>query len=482
MGTVELLGRTRLTQKQKGYVENLKNTGNALMSLLNDVLQLAKSEAGKSKLNLSCVDLVAVTQSMCDLMSARAGEKGLSLEFQKHGDIPKYIEADEARLRQVLLNLIGNAVKFTEKGGVVVSLAGQNTIVGNTSVAFEVQDTGIGIEQKDFDSLFQPFVQLHGNFSQSTEGTGLGLSICRDLVRAMGGELEVESQPGKGSRFSFTLEFASAAEDTVAYGQNVQSVLPHVAPVAARVLVVDDVALNRDVLKELLQHYGYFVSVAQSGDEALQRVRSEPFDAIITDVFMPGMDGLELVRRLRKRRYMARIIGLTAAFDEHVRMDCLSVGFDLVLAKPASGETLHRSLISILDMPRPTNAAEENAPPVFDPEYIDGYFEALGPVQMSRLLDDFRETVDEEMERAAAAIEQKHTDLYVQALHKLGGALSTVGLLRLGRSLEATAVEVRSGAEISLEPTAVRQDLDAALRDLETYLDRKAAGIGVEAS
>jgi CheY-like chemotaxis protein len=158
-----------------------------------------------------------------------------------------------------------------------------------------------------------------------------------------------------------------------------------------RVLVVDDVALNRDVLKELLLHFGYSVTVAQSGEAALQCVDAEHFDAVITDVFQPGMDGIQLGRRLRKQMEGARIIGLTAALDVEIRWECFSVGFDMVLAKPVSGETLHRSLLGLIDRPQHPDGA-----PVFAPDYLDSHFETLGTGQTLQIIACFRETVEQE--------------------------------------------------------------------------------------
>jgi signal transduction histidine kinase/CheY-like chemotaxis protein/HPt (histidine-containing phosphotransfer) domain-containing protein len=479
MGTIELLGRTRLSGNQKGYVDNLRNAGNALMSLLNDVLQLAKSEAGKSKLQYAPVDLVAVSRSMCDLMSARALEKGLALSFHTAGDIPEYVEADESRLRQVLLNLVGNAVKFTEKGEVLVSLTGRASQNETVRIDFEIRDTGIGIDSKDIEDLFRPFVQLQGASVEPMEGTGLGLSISRDLVRAMGGDIEVESLPGQGSCFRFTLDFTLAPEATAQTVAEMPAV-PGGVQSGQKVLVVDDVELNRKVLKELLGHFGYSVCAAASGKEALRLAGSDEFDAIVTDVFMPGMDGPQLGRLLRERKYPATIVGLTAAYDEAVRMDCLAAGFDLVLAKPVSGEALHRALAGILGARQPEPAAAPTVLPEFEPKYLEGYFDTLGEGPTLQMISGFRETIESEMERVSSASASGSTDLCSRALHKLGGAFATVGLLRLGRMLEELAMQVRTGGKAQLNTDEIRAKVDTSLQQLEAYLDLKTEDHGAE--
>jgi CheY-like chemotaxis protein len=358
-----------------------------------------------------------------------------------------------------------------------VYLNGTTTENGNVCVDFEIRDTGIGIDQRDMDDLFRPFVQLQNGPVQSTEGTGLGLSISRDLVRSMGGDISVESRLGRGSSFLFTLDFAPLPEEAATPEANTPSI-PEAAT-GTRVLVVDDVELNRRVLTELLVHFGYTVSEAASGDEALRLAKTETFDAIVADVFMPGMDGPELARRLRKRKYRAKVLGLTAAYDDAVRMDCLAAGFDLVLAKPVSGETLHCNLSGILGTSQPELSIAKRTAPEFEPKYLDGYFETLGYASTLQMISEFRAGVDREMENLSSASAAERADLCAQALHKLGGALATVGLLKVGRSLEHLAVQLRRGGKVRVSLDKIRADLAISLDHLKVYLDGKAAAPGV---
>jgi len=470
MGTVELLGRTRLDRAQRDHVSNLKHAGNALLSLLNDVLQLAKSEAGKDELHLSRVALVDVTRSMCNLMSARATDKGLDLVFRTEGDVPEFVEADEARLRQVLLNLVSNAVKFTDKGRVEVVVKGESAGAGKARIKFSVADTGIGIAEQDKERLFKPFVQLSNADREASEGTGLGLSISHELVHAMGGKLEVESRQGAGSRFYFSLDLHSATAPEPETTEVARSSDQYGTSESLHILVVDDVPLNRDVLRELLTHYGHAVETAASGTVALERASANQFDVIVTDIYMPDMDGLQLGRRLRRRKDKARLIGLTAAYDDDLRVESASIGFDLLLAKPVSGETLHRGILGVLDLQRADGQADEAQIAHFEPSYLEGYVQMLGGAHTRQLIAEFHQTVEAELERLAGALQSGNLTAMAVGLHKLAGTLSTVGLLRLGKTLETRSALIRSGKATTIDIAALRAELDRARAEVDDYI------------
>ena len=470
MGTVELLGRTRLDRGQRDYVSNLKHAGNALLSLLNDVLQLAKSEAGKDELHLSRVALVDVTRSMCNLMSARAADKGLDLVFKTEGHVPEFVEADEARLRQVLLNLVGNAVKFTDAGRVEVVLNGESAGDDKVRITFSVTDTGIGIAEQDKERLFSPFVQLANMGRGASEGTGLGLSISHGLVHAMGGSLEVESRQSVGSRFYFSLDLLSAAAPAQDTADGERSSDLRGASESLHILVVDDVPLNRDVLRELLTHYGHVVETADSAPAALERASTNQFDVVVTDIFMPDMNGLQLGRRLRRRKDKTRLIGLTAAYDDDLRVESASVGFDLLLAKPVSGETLHRGILGVLDLQRADEEADQTQIAHFDPSYLEGYVQMLGDARTQQLIADFHQTIEAERDRLADALRSGNLPAMAVGLHKLAGALSTVGLLRLGKSLETRSALLRSGKATTIDLTALSADLDRARAEIDEHM------------
>jgi len=352
LGALELLRQSQLDAQQRRLVRTAAASGESLMAILNDVLDHSKIEAGMLNLVSAPMSLHSVARSVVTLFRANAESKGLSLAVELDDDTPNWVLGDAQRLKQVLLNLVGNAIKFTEQGGVTVRLRGLPAHAGTVRVLFEVQDTGIGIPAGAREHLFQPFHQIDGNRNRRRGGTGLGLAISQRIVEAMGGHIEVDSAPGAGSRFRFALTLPAdpspappTQPDSAMMGLDEPA-----APLAGTVLLVEDNVVNRMIGVEMLESLGMRVVEAEDGAQALTQLDRYEIDLVLMDCQMPVMDGYTATEQIRVRESRfglprVPIVALTAnAFDEDVAR-VRAVGMDGHLAKPYTRNQL-RELLS----------------------------------------------------------------------------------------------------------------------------------------
>ena len=339
IGMTSLLLDTPLTATQKDYVETIRASGEALLVLINDILDLSKMESGKVKIERAPFDLAAVIAESLEMVAPLAARQGLALQHTIAPGTPQGLVGDLARTRQVLVNLVGNAVKFTPEGEVRVALSARRWEGNRCEVLFAVSDTGIGIPGEELDRLFVDFHQLDGSLTRKHGGTGLGLAISRRLTELMGGRIWAESTPGQGSTFYFTLVGEAATcpprQPAVPPG------LPPPPPdQPLRILLAEDHPVNRQVMLGLLDHLGYRAEVAADGREVLAALARQPYDLILMDVQMPEMDGLEATRRIRRQPpggpggHQPRILAMTAHAMSGDRERCLEVGMDGYLSKP----------------------------------------------------------------------------------------------------------------------------------------------------
>ena len=326
-----------LPESAKLYVQRIITAGRSLLSVVNDILDFSKLDARQVELDPHPFDLVAFIEDTVDLLAGQAASKGLALKVEIDDPAPGLINADSARLRQVLLNLINNAIKFTEVGAVTITV-GYDAAQGLLQVA--VADTGQGIAAEKQDRLFQRFSQADGSINRSHGGTGLGLAICKGLVDLMGGTIGVDSIEGRGATFRFSITAPLAGESQV---QTVELETPDQAS-PAHILLVDDVAVNRELVKAMLEPFGHSFAEAGSGVEAVQAALGVPFDIIFMDLQMPGMDGLTATRIIRESAELNRrtpIIALSANVLSHHLAACEEAGMNDHLAKPIQpGELL----------------------------------------------------------------------------------------------------------------------------------------------
>ncbi|KVL87894.1 hybrid sensor histidine kinase/response regulator [Burkholderia stagnalis] len=360
LGMTELLQRTTLTAKQRNFVDTVYRSGQTLLTIIDDILDFSKIEAGKLVLERIAFNLYQLLDDVVSLLEPMARRKALALRLRKHDPVPQWVRGDPVRLRQILTNLVGNAIKFTERGQVELAVSSPE----HGLVVFTIADSGIGIAPDVSAQLFKPFQQADSSTARQYGGTGLGLVISRQLAEMMGGTLSVESAPGQGSVFTVTarLEPADAA------GAAATSASRSLA--GLKVLIADDSETDRSVLVEHAIEWQLRVATASGGDDALAQLRAaaddgQPFDLAIVDVRMPGMDGISLVRHIRDDPALRalRIITLTA-FE---RMDSIQVarelGIDARLTKPLHGADLYACIASVMRVtpPRLPSAAPVDA-------------------------------------------------------------------------------------------------------------------------
>ncbi len=340
IGMTELLLSTSMERTQRDYVETIRSSADALLSVINDILDFSKIEAGKLDIDYVEMDLRSHVEDIASMMAFQAAAKDLELIVNVSPEVPERVLGDPQRIRQCLVNLAGNAIKFTHSGEIVITVCTAGRHDGRVVTLFEVRDTGIGISADSIQSLFEPFVQADSSTTRHFGGTGLGLSIVRRLVEMMHGEVGVTSEPGRGSSFWFTLPFEQV---------EVTGVVPtlQVAPSHRRILVVDDNQTNRRVVAGHLQHAGYEVELASSGAAALQLLTAaadvaRPFDVVLVDLQMPGMDGSTLGERINQdvRLSQARLVMLTSMDRQGDLQHFADIGFAAYLAKPVRAREL----------------------------------------------------------------------------------------------------------------------------------------------
>lgn len=339
LGMAHALEHTELSPRQGDYVRALLRSGGGLMTILNDILDLAKIEAGKFEIEHRAFSLEEKLAKVSELWEPTAREKGLALTYELDAAAPFWVMGDPARVRQILLNLVSNAIKFTETGS--VHLRAIQTSDGRMSIT--VQDTGPGMSEAVQARLFQGFTQADSSIARQFGGTGLGLAISRELARLMGGDILLHSRPGEGS--TFTLVLPLPATDGPA-----PCSAPSSAPVAhdsLRVLVVDDNRTNQEVARALLEAVGVQVATVSGGQAALDTLAFERFDLVFMDIHMPGMSGLEAMQRIRDLDRIAAetpVVALTADAMAGERERLLKAGFDGYLTKPIEPAALIRTL------------------------------------------------------------------------------------------------------------------------------------------
>ena len=341
IGMAHLALKTELTAKQHDYLKKVDISAKALLGIINDILDFSKIEAGKLDMESVDFQLEDTLENISTLVGIKTQEKGLELLFKTDPSVPTALVGDPLRLGQILINLSNNAVKFTDEGEIVVSTELVKKDGDQATLKFSVQDTGIGMTAEQAAKLFQPFMQADSSTTRKYGGTGLGLTISKRLAEMMGGEIWVESEQGKGSTFSFTANFGIGKEKAK------KRFKPSPDLRGMKVLVVDDNATSRDIFQEMLESFRFEVTLAASGPEGLTELEnaaeSQPFELVIMDWKMPGMDGIEASRRIKNHRDLSKIpaiIMVTAYGREEVLQQVEEVGLEGFLLKPVSPSML----------------------------------------------------------------------------------------------------------------------------------------------
>ena len=377
MGMTDLALGEDLSPTLRDYLQTVKQSADGLMELLNEILDLSRIEAGGFQLEVIPFDLRTIVEQVAKTLGVRAYEKGLELACDL-GDVPTRLLGDSLRLRQVLVNLVGNAVKFTAKGAVVVSAQLESREPQGVALQFAVADTGIGITPEDQERIFAPFTQADASTTRRYGGTGLGLTITRRLVGAMGGRVWVESRPGEGSTFRFTARFGlQEGLEEVAEALGIQEQAAKTAgsaPAATakapsrllQVLVAEDTAANQKVVAYVLGKRGHAIEVAHNGQQALEALDRRDFDVVLMDVQMPVVDGFEATQAIRRladpKKARLPVIAMTAYALKGDVDRCLNAGMDGYISKPIKGDELIELVERLAEGPMPEAGPSRHAP------------------------------------------------------------------------------------------------------------------------
>ncbi len=456
IGMTALLLHTDLSARQQEYVETVRSSSDALLALIDDILDFSKIEAGRLELERQPFDPLACLHSAADIVSAQAALKGLELR-REIGALPPGLRGDATRLRQVLVNLLGNAVKFTERGAVSLAATARPVAGARQGAAFElelsVSDTGIGIPEERVGELFQPFSQGDPSTTRRFGGTGLGLAISRRLAELMGGRLEVESRAGGGATFRCRVVL-EAAEPPPPPAAGLAVLDPHLAErLPLRILVAEDNPVNQRLALLLLEQLGYQAELAANGREVLAALERSSFDLVLMDVQMPVLDGLAATRALRERWPQGgpRVVAMTASALREDREACLAAGMDDFLTKPIRIEALVAALqgCAATAVPTPTESAATQA---LDPRRIAG-LRALrrrdGTDMARHVVQLFLDTAPALIGRLREAAARGQAQPVAALAHELRGSAQAVGaepLAALAGDLESAA---RAGRELA---------------------------------
>lgn len=455
LGTASLLHDSSLDTEQRKYVDIIRNSGQALLSVLNDILDFSKIEAGKLTMDVTDVNLPSLVEEVAALVRGGANEKNIEISTDIDGGVSRIVRADPVRLRQVLLNLAGNALKFTEQGSVIIRVRSITAAKGTTQLRIEVQDTGIGIPKEQQETLFNEFTQAESSTARRYGGTGLGLAISKRLVHAMGGEIGCRSEPGKGSTFWFevVVEIGEASAENTDVPNIDEAHLSNFAD--ARLLLVEDDRINELVATRMLNRAGLSIEVARDGATALDMAALGDYDLILMDVQLPDMDGFEVTRQIREAdegRPGVPILAMTANPMDDNRQACLAAGMDGFIAKPVDRalmiETIDQHLRQTGRAAKsaepwrdgPSHEAEvtteSDLAPVIDREIFLQFANDVGPEHRDMLVEEFAVETADKIENIGAAVRSQDFAGAQRLAHSLKSGAGTFGATALQKCAE----------------------------------------------
>jgi len=477
LGMSALLAETPLTAVQRDYVETIQTSGEALMALINDILDFSKMESDKVEIECAPFRLATVLEQGLEMVAPLATRQGIALHSSIAPGTPEALIGDHARTRQVLVNLLGNAVKFTLAGEVRVALSSRPLADGRVEAQFAVSDTGIGIAPEDLGRLFVAFQQLDGSLARKHGGTGLGLAISKRLTELMGGTIWAESSPGKGSTFHFTIAGQAAMAPSRQPPAVVDRDLGKRRPL--RILLAEDHLFNQQVILALLEHLGYRADLADNGREVLATLGRQVYDVVLMDVQMPEMDGLETTRQIRRDlapERQPRIIALTAHTMAGDRETCLAAGMDGFLSKPVRLADLQRALaVTVpLDVQGPAVEADRGSPlDTQGLETLRSLRPAGGEDLLGKLVSLFLATSAQDLAEARQLARDHRWSELGRAAHRLKGSSGAVGAVRVQELCAAIEEQTRGDRPQDVGPLVAR---------LEAELERARAVLGAMAA
>ena len=479
IGMTNVLLGSELTREQRDHLSTVNSSADALLAIINDILDFSKIEAGRLHFETLDFDLAETLETTLELLSERASSRGNTVAYHLPGKVTAGLRGDPGRLRQVVLNLVGNAIKFTENGRVDLHVTQIGSEDGRVMLKFEVTDTGIGIPEDAQAKLFQPFTQADSSTTRRFGGTGLGLAISKRLVELMGGKIGLRSVEREGSTFWFTAGFGlrqAAPESLPTSGKSRNSAQ---TARSLRVLVAEDNSVNQKVAMLQLRKLGHKVDVVANGAEAIRALEQFSYDVILMDCHMPEMDGYEATRQIRSTESMrdVRIIAMTANAMQGDREKCLEVGMDDYVTKPVKLELLCEALNRASDEAMESDTAPDLAQPVVDVSVIESLRSLSsegGPDESVECIRLFMGDALREIGRLEEAFRSGDRGEVTRLAHGLKGSCRNLGVLRMA--------EVCHRLETSTFPSpaqvySVRAEFEQASGILKEQLENRSSGV-----
>lgn len=457
LGMTRILSDTPLNPDQRAQLEVIEASGTTLLAILNSILDYSKIESGHLDIEIADFDLHDLVDGVVSLMRPQAQERRLRLAVEYAEGLPRIVRGDAGKLRQILFNLVGNGVKFTEAGEVVVGVRPVKDDGDAVTVEFRVRDTGIGVPEESRERIFEAFTQVDASASRRYGGTGLGLAISKRLAGVLGGTLTLESATGAGSTFTLVLELERGEATSITGTETSLCAAPETRP--ASVLLVEDNEINQLVARAFLVKAGHRVTIVPDGQQAVDAVVNGRFDVVVMDVSLPGMDGLEATRRIRAlddpSRRRIPIIAMSAHVFRSEIAQHLDAGMDAFVAKPVSPDALLAAMQQVLtggerrvflpehDREVP-DGRETTDPDVIQADVLRDDLRVLGPERVQRLIDIFMETTPAKLRQLEGAVEQGNMEAVRSLAHYLKGAAAALGLLAL--TVRSDRLEEAAGA------------------------------------
>ncbi|MGY5847120.1 ATP-binding protein [Salegentibacter sp. HM20] len=451
LGFADLLMHKEVDELKKGHLQAIRTAGDKLLFIINDLLDLSKMEAGVLQFEEAAFNLREVVSGVFSILRLKAEQKNLDFRFEIDPEIPEYLVGDKNRLAQVLINLLGNALKFTSEGKVELKVQAKPGSKSGSELNFKIIDTGIGIEKDKLEHIFDRFTQATEDTSRKYGGTGLGLNISRQLIEKQGGSLEVKSKPGKGSEFSFNLVFKKAnqtGDDEVAESDLNSNLLE------GNILLCEDNELNQRLMRALLEAKGFNLEIVSNGRLALQKVAEKDFDLIFMDLQMPEMGGLEATRLLRNKNINIPVVALTANFLMVEKQACFDAGMDDYLSKPFKKEELFSKIERHLQLQIKRGDTQKNLPEnsVLKLENLEELSMGNKDFQKEMISLFLKQSAQTKAEMTQALAENNLSLLAAEA-HKLKASFGILGadLTRLDKLEQASLAGELTSAKLYLE-------------------------------
>ena len=496
IGFTKVMLKTALTEQQQQYLTAIQRSGDTLLVLINDILDLAKVEAGKMTFEQVPFQLAASVAAMMHLFEPKTQEKNLALVLDYHANIPDVLLGDSVRLHQIMLNLVSNAVKFTSVGTITVVVRMLEQDERKVILEFVVADTGIGIAADKRGTVFNDFQQATSSTNRLYGGTGLGLAIVKNLVELQGGTLHVQSQLGVGSAFSFILSFNKTTKP--AAGEAARTIERETGFQDVRILVVEDIALNQLLMRTLLEDFGFAMDIANNGQAALEMLRSIRYDVVLMDLRMPVMNGFVATEYIRNELHLnVPIIALTADVTLLDVEKCQAVGMNDYLSKPVDDQLLYRKIIQLLqraDVAKLPPLPAAAVPPTRAPTCVNfNYLQRIikTNTRLVEMIGLYLQEIPKQVRIMKAAIAEHDWLVLQHAAHTLLPTFTVLGMdfefERITRSIHSTAVyRLSTGEEPSLDATtellSLFEKVEAVFTPVTQELEEKLRTLSLSAA